>query len=153
MDRPVWYRAIARSRATTGSTRRQRIVPWRSSASPSDFGPTLTCEKLRECHGIRLAKETVAASDDSRRPVDATQTASAEDLPATRPLRVFRRPVQIDGSDHRWFENQAPACTGSLRHRLVPLQALCLSRIPPTPPNRLSRFPGPSLPSACPPAP
>ena len=24
-----------------------------------DFGPTLACEKLHECHGIRLAKETV----------------------------------------------------------------------------------------------
>jgi hypothetical protein len=25
----------------------------------ADFGSTLACEKLRECHGIRLAKETV----------------------------------------------------------------------------------------------
>ena len=25
----------------------------------ADFGPTLACEKLRECHGIALAKETV----------------------------------------------------------------------------------------------
>ncbi len=25
----------------------------------SDFGPTLACEKLCECHGIKLAKETV----------------------------------------------------------------------------------------------
>jgi transposase len=25
----------------------------------SDFGPTLACEKLRECHGIVLSKETV----------------------------------------------------------------------------------------------
>src|ERR1700740_3576448 len=25
----------------------------------ADFGPTLACEKLRECHGIRLAKGTV----------------------------------------------------------------------------------------------
>jgi hypothetical protein len=25
----------------------------------ADFGPTLACEKLAECHGIRLAKETV----------------------------------------------------------------------------------------------
>jgi len=24
-----------------------------------DFGPTLACEKLRECHGLPLAKETV----------------------------------------------------------------------------------------------
>ncbi|MET3109436.1 hypothetical protein AAKU67_003973 [Oxalobacteraceae bacterium GrIS 2.11] len=26
-----------------------------------DFGPTLACEKLRECHGITLAKETIRA--------------------------------------------------------------------------------------------
>ncbi|MGN8139261.1 helix-turn-helix domain-containing protein, partial [Paraburkholderia sp. 22099] len=25
----------------------------------ADFGPTLACEKLHECHGTRLAKETV----------------------------------------------------------------------------------------------
>lgn len=25
----------------------------------ADFGPTLACEKLRECHDIKLAKETV----------------------------------------------------------------------------------------------
>ncbi|MET3820760.1 hypothetical protein ACVK00_002353 [Burkholderia sp. PvR073] len=25
----------------------------------ADFGPTLACEKLWECHGIRLAKETI----------------------------------------------------------------------------------------------
>src|SRR6202171_5372719 len=25
----------------------------------ADFGPTLACEKLRECHGIRLSKENV----------------------------------------------------------------------------------------------
>jgi hypothetical protein len=24
----------------------------------ADFGPTLACEKLRECHGIWMAKET-----------------------------------------------------------------------------------------------
>ena len=25
----------------------------------ADFGPTLACEKLRECHGLTLSKETV----------------------------------------------------------------------------------------------
>jgi hypothetical protein len=27
--------------------------------SYADFGPTLACEKLRECHGLVLSKETV----------------------------------------------------------------------------------------------
>jgi hypothetical protein len=28
----------------------------------ADFGPTLACEKLRECHGLVLSKETVRAA-------------------------------------------------------------------------------------------
>ncbi len=25
----------------------------------ADFGPTLACEKLRECHGVMVSKETI----------------------------------------------------------------------------------------------
>ncbi|WP_158903452.1 ISNCY family transposase [Burkholderia sp. L27(2015)] len=77
----------------------------------ADFGPTLACEKLWECHGIRLAKETV------RR----LMTNAGLWVPRRqRPPKVYqpraRRAclgelVQIDGSDHRWFEERAPACT------------------------------------------
>lgn len=77
----------------------------------ADFGPTLACEKLWECHGIRLAKETV------RR----LMTEAGFWVPRRqRPPKVYqpraRRAclgelIQIDGSDHRWFEDRAPACT------------------------------------------
>ncbi|PMS16401.1 integrase [Trinickia dabaoshanensis] len=77
----------------------------------ADFGPTLACEKLWECHGIRLAKETV------RR----LMTEAGFWIPRRqRPPKVYqpraRRAclgelIQIDGSDHRWFEDRAPACT------------------------------------------
>jgi Winged helix-turn helix len=77
----------------------------------ADFGPTLACEKLRECHGIRLAKETVRH----------LMTAAGLWMPRKqRPPKIYqpraRRAcfgelVQIDGSDHRWFEDRAPACT------------------------------------------
>src|SRR6185437_13540856 len=77
----------------------------------ADFGPTLACEKLYECHGIRLAKETV------RR----LMTAAGLWVPRRqRPPKVYqpraRRAclgelIQIDGSDRRWFEDRAPACT------------------------------------------
>jgi transposase len=77
----------------------------------ADFGPTLACEKLRECHGIRLAKETVRK----------LMTEAGLWIPRRqRPPKVYqpraRRAclgdlVQIDGSDHRWFEDRAPACT------------------------------------------
>jgi len=77
----------------------------------SDFGPTLACEKLWECHGIRLAKETVR-----RLMTDAGFWVPRRQ----RPPRIYqpraRRAclgelIQIDGSDHRWFEDRAPACT------------------------------------------
>lgn len=77
----------------------------------ADFGPTLACEKLRECHGIDLAVETVRT----------LMRASGLWIPRKqRPPKVYqprnRRAcfgelIQIDGSDHRWFEDRAPACT------------------------------------------
>src|SRR5258705_8243504 len=77
----------------------------------ADFGPTLACEKLRECHGIRLAKETVRH----------LMTEAGVWMPRKqRPPKIHqpraRRAclgelIQIDGSDHRWFEDRAPACT------------------------------------------
>ncbi|PAK11192.1 integrase [Burkholderia ubonensis] len=77
----------------------------------ADFGPTLACEKLWECHGIRLAKETVRK----------LMTDAGLWVPRRlRPPKVYqpraRRAclgelIQIDGSEHRWFEERAPQCT------------------------------------------
>ncbi len=77
----------------------------------ADFGPTLACEKLRERHGTTLSKETI------RR----LMTAAGLWVPRKqRPPKVYqprnRRAclgelIQIDGCDHRWFEDRAPACT------------------------------------------
>lgn len=76
-----------------------------------DFGPTLAAEKLAERHQIVLAKETV------RR----IQVAAGLWVPRKlRPPKVqqprLRRAclgelIQIDGCDHRWFEERASACT------------------------------------------
>lgn len=76
-----------------------------------DFGPTLAAEKLRERHGIGLAVETVRQ----------LMVAGGLWLPRKqRPPRIqqprSRRAclgelVQIDGCEHRWFEDRAPACT------------------------------------------
>ncbi|MGF6840596.1 transposase [Paraburkholderia youngii] len=77
----------------------------------ADFGPTLAREKLRECHGIELAVETVRT----------LMIAAGLWVPRRdRPPKVYqprnRRAclgelIQIDGSDHHWFEDRAPACT------------------------------------------
>jgi hypothetical protein len=79
--------------------------------SYADFGPTLAAEKLAARHHIDLSKETV------RR----LQMAAGLWIPRKlRPPKVqqprARRAcigelVQIDGCEHRWFEDRAPMCT------------------------------------------
>jgi len=76
----------------------------------ADFGPTLACEKLAECHGLVLAKETVRRLMAGagywvprlQRPPKIHQPRRRRDC--------LGELVQIDGSDHRWFEGRAPAC-------------------------------------------
>ncbi|MGO4579608.1 ISNCY family transposase [Cupriavidus sp. 2TAF22] len=77
----------------------------------ADFGPTLAAEKLRERHGLTLSKETIR-----RLMVSAGLWVPRKQ----RPPKVYqprnRRAclgelIQIDGCDHRWFEERAPACT------------------------------------------
>jgi len=79
--------------------------------SYADFGPTLAAEKLRERHGIDISSACVR-----RIMIDAGFWVPRK----LRPPKVHqprnRRAclgelVQIDGSDHHWFEDRAPACT------------------------------------------
>ncbi len=77
----------------------------------ADFSPTLACEKLCECHRLRLAKETVR-----RLMTDAgLWIPRYQRPPKIHQLRSRRACVgdlvQIDGSDRRWFEERAPAYT------------------------------------------
>jgi hypothetical protein len=77
----------------------------------ADFGPTLACEKLAECHGIRLATETVRRwMRDAGLWVPRRQRPPKIHQPRAR-RACLGELVQIDGSDHRWFEERAPACT------------------------------------------
>lgn len=77
----------------------------------ADFGPTLAREKLAENHGIVLGKETL------RRLMIKTGlwVPRKQRAPKIQQPR-YRRAccgelIQIDGCDHHWFENRAPACT------------------------------------------
>jgi transposase len=75
-----------------------------------DFGPTLAAEKLAERHDLRVSRETLR--NWMRRA--GIWASRAERLRFQQPR--YRREhvgelVQIDGSDHRWFEDRAPACT------------------------------------------
>src|SRR6476660_9758993 len=77
----------------------------------SDFGPTLAAEKLAELHGIDLARETVrqwmiaAGLWKDRR-------ARLRPVPQPRYRRdCVGELIQIDGSEHWWFEGRGPQCT------------------------------------------
>jgi len=77
----------------------------------ADFGPTLAAEKLAERHQIVLAKETVR-----RIQVDAglwiPRKLRAPKIQQPRARRAcLGELIQIDGCEHRWFEDRAPACT------------------------------------------
>lgn len=76
-----------------------------------DFGPILAQEKLAEAHGLHLAKETVRRiMVDAGLWVPRKQRAARVHQPCNR--RACRGElIQIDGSDHRWFEDRGPACT------------------------------------------
>nr|WP_323780995.1 transposase [Leisingera sp.] len=75
-----------------------------------DFGPTLAAEMLAAHHGFKVSRETL-------------RKWMAEDglWLSRKQRRQFHQPrlrrecfgelIQIDGSDHRWFEDRAPPCT------------------------------------------
>ena len=77
----------------------------------SDFGPTLTHEKLREVHKLEISRESVRKlmiAEGIWKPRRAKQ-------PSTHQMRERRaclgELVQIDGSDHAWFEGRGPKST------------------------------------------
>ena len=77
----------------------------------ADFGPTLACEKLYECHGLQLSKETVRKlMTDAGLWIPRRQRPPKVYQPRAR-RACLGELIQIDGSDHRWFEERAPACT------------------------------------------
>lgn len=76
----------------------------------ADFGPTLAAEMLQEHHSFKVSRETLRKwlIDDGH-------------WLSRKQRRTFHQPrrrrecygelVQIDGSDHRWFEDRAEPCT------------------------------------------
>lgn len=77
----------------------------------ADFGPTLACEKLAELHGVVLSKETVRKLMIlSGLWIPRRLRAPKIQQPRCRRACVGEL-IQIDGCDHRWFEDRGPACT------------------------------------------
>jgi hypothetical protein len=76
-----------------------------------DFGPTLAAEKLREAHGITVGRETLRQwmiEDGLWR--DRKQRQKRVHQPRPRRECVGEL-VQVDGSEHWWFEDRGPQCT------------------------------------------
>ncbi|WP_442504561.1 ISNCY family transposase [Marinivivus vitaminiproducens] len=76
----------------------------------ADFGPTLAAEMLAQAHGLTVSRETLRH-----------WMIGAGLWLSRRQRRTFHQPrrrreaygelVQIDGSEHRWFEDRADPCT------------------------------------------
>ena len=111
-DGAAAIRHQARGRASNN-----RIAPTIREAAMSlvrdryaDFGPTLAAEKLAECHGLTVSRETLRKWMQ-----DAGLWLSRKQRRTFHQPRLRREClgelIQIDGSDHRWFEDRGPACT------------------------------------------
>ena len=76
----------------------------------ADFGPTLAAEMLAEKHGLTVSRETLR---NWMR--DAGLWLSRQQRRQFHQPRLRREAlgelVQIDGSEHRWFEDRADPCT------------------------------------------
>ena len=76
----------------------------------SDFGPTLARKKLDKLHSFWIGKETL------RRQMIGAGTWLPRDKRLARPQQPRHRRdcvgelVQIDGSEHAWFEDRGPTC-------------------------------------------
>jgi hypothetical protein len=76
----------------------------------ADFGPTLAAEKLFELHGLKISRETLRGWM-----IEAGLWLSRQQRRRFHQPRLRREAlgelVQIDGSEHRWFEDRADPCT------------------------------------------
>jgi transposase len=75
-----------------------------------DFGPTLAAEMLAEHHGFKVSRETLRKwmTDDGLW-LSRKQRRTFHQPRSRR--ECFGELIQIDGSDHRWFEDRAEPCT------------------------------------------
>jgi transposase len=76
-----------------------------------DFGPTLAHEKLTEKHDLQISRESVRWIMIA----EGVWKAKRAKQPSTHQMRerraCFGELVQIDGSDHDWFEGRGRKCT------------------------------------------
>ena len=112
LGRWPWSRASAakRSNHRHGETFRRTVLAL-VREHYADFGPTLASEKLAARHGLRVGVETLRQWMIA----DGLWVDRRHRLPSPHQPRRRRdclgELVQIDGSEHAWFEDRGPMCT------------------------------------------
>ena len=77
----------------------------------ADFGPTLAAEKLAEIHGCTISRETLRGwMITAGLWIDRRHRLPLPHQPRRR-RDCLGELVQIDGSEHAWFEDRAAKCT------------------------------------------
>ena len=75
-----------------------------------DFGPTFAAEKLAEEHDLKVSRETLRKwMQDAGIWLNRKQRRTFHQPRLRR--ECLGELVQIDGSDHHWFEDRGPRCT------------------------------------------
>jgi hypothetical protein len=75
-----------------------------------DFGPTLAREKLAEVHGLVVGLETLRLwMIEAEIWIPRSRRARRSYQPRQR-RACLGELIQIDGCDHKWFEDRGPAC-------------------------------------------
>ena len=75
-----------------------------------DFGPTLAAEMLAEHHGFKVSRETVRKWMQEDGLWLSRKQRRTFHQPRLR-RECFGELIQIDGSEHRWFEDRGDPCT------------------------------------------
>ena len=75
-----------------------------------DFGPTFAAEKLAEDHDLKVSRETLRKWMVDDGIWLSRKQRRAIHQPRSR-RECYGELIQIDGSDHRWFEGRAASCT------------------------------------------
>jgi len=75
-----------------------------------DFGPTLAAEMLAEHHSFKISRETLRKWMQEDGLWLSRKQRRRFHQPRLR-RECFGELIQIDGSDHRWFEDRAGPCT------------------------------------------
>jgi transposase len=103
------HRGRPSNRRLPSELRREALATVRSRYA--GFGPTLAHEKLTELHGLELSVETLRhwMIEDGLWIPRARREPRIQQPRRRRPCRGEL--VQIDGSDHDWFEERAGRCT------------------------------------------